>query len=112
MVTGDVHSCARKTDGTLWCWGENQSGQIGNGNTVDVKWPVQSGVGTLDNDVAQVALGSQHTCARKTNNTLWCWGNNSSLQLGVPPPKPTSAQSRQCRYQPSWPRRDRYRAWW
>ena len=83
VVAGDVHNCARKTDGSLWCWGNNSSGEIGNGSKVDVTLPVQSGVGTLDHDVAEVALGSDHTCARKTNNSLWCWGNNSALQLGV-----------------------------
>ncbi|MBK9262299.1 MAG: hypothetical protein IPM54_21150 [Polyangiaceae bacterium] len=71
VEAGFRHTCARETDGTLWCWGANESGQIGNGGTGNVLLPVQIGAGTLDNEVAQVALGSYHTCARKTNNTCY-----------------------------------------
>jgi alpha-tubulin suppressor-like RCC1 family protein len=44
--------------------------------------PVQAGASTLGSDVAEVALGSKHSCARKTDSTLWCWGENVYGKLG------------------------------
>jgi alpha-tubulin suppressor-like RCC1 family protein len=69
-----------KTDGTLWCWGENLFGQIGDGTTTGRLAPVQ--VVALANSVAQVTVGNSHTCARKIDSTVWCWGNNSMGNLG------------------------------
>ena len=74
------HACARKTDGTLWCWGRNDRGQLGNGSTITSATPVQ--VAALGNSVAQVATGEVHVCAMKSDGTLWCWGGNNSGQLG------------------------------
>jgi alpha-tubulin suppressor-like RCC1 family protein len=56
------------------------NGQLGDGTTIDKHSPVQvTGFGT---DVAEVAVGLDYTCARKTDGTLWCWGYNSYGQLG------------------------------
>ena len=52
------HSCARKIDGTLWCWGANGNGQLGDGTTTNQPTPVQAGVGSLGSNVAEVALGN------------------------------------------------------
>src|SRR5262245_54468382 len=82
VAVGEYHCCARKTDGTLWCWGRNNYGQLGDGATVDKTTPVQAGASTLGNGVAEVALGEYHGCARKTDGTLWCWGRNNYGQLG------------------------------
>jgi alpha-tubulin suppressor-like RCC1 family protein len=68
-----------KTDGTLWTWGSNGSGQLGDGTTTDRTDPVQ--VGT-DRDWASVSGGDSHTVALKTNGTLWAWGWNDLGQLG------------------------------
>ena len=80
VAAGVGHTCARKTDGTLWCWGLNFQGQLGDGTTGDKSSPVQ--VGALGTLVAEIAAGNLHTCARKTDGTLWCWGNNDHGQLG------------------------------
>ena len=77
---GGLHMCARKTDGTLWCWGYNLAGQLGDGTTSVGFSPVQ--VAALGTSVAEVAASGSHTCARKTDGTLWCWGDNSNGQLG------------------------------
>lgn len=70
---GDETVCAIKQDGTLWCWGYNGEGQIGNGTTTESEFPTQvSGGGTWK----QVAVGKTHTCGLKSDNTLWCWGEN------------------------------------
>lgn len=74
------HTCARKLDGTLWCWGANGNGQLGDGTTMDKHLPVQ--VVALGNKVAEIAAGGATTCARKLDGTLWCWGNNMYGQLG------------------------------
>ena len=69
-----------KTDGTLWSWGRNSSGQLGLGTTAAVSSPNQ--VGALTNWLS-VAGGTYHTIAVQTNGTLWSWGNNTSGQLGL-----------------------------
>src|SRR5438067_2304811 len=78
VAVGGGHTCARKRDGTLWCWGFHDSGELGDGRHRNA--PVQ--VATLGAVVADVATGSKHTCARKRDGTLWCWGSNEQGQLG------------------------------
>lgn len=80
VALGGSHSCALKTDGTLWCWGDNDNGQLGDGTTAGKALPVQ--VTSLGGKVAEVALGSDHSCARQNDGTLWCWGLNGAGQLG------------------------------
>jgi len=72
-------TAAVKTDGTLWTWGQNNWGQLGNGNTTNTSSPVQ--VGALS-DWKQAAAGGYYTAAVKTNGTLWAWGYNGLGQLG------------------------------
>ncbi len=81
VSVGAQHVCAIKTNGTLWCWGANNTGQLGVGDTTGRKLATQ--VGT-DSDWAQVAAGS-FTCATKTTGSLWCWGpNGTAYRLGQP----------------------------
>ena len=79
VACGNIHTIAMKSDGTLWAWGYNGGGQLGDGTTMDRSSPVQ--VGTAKN-WAQVACGDSHTIALKTDGTLWAWGNNYNGQLG------------------------------
>ncbi len=74
------HTIAIKADKTLWAWGNNQRGQLGDGTTVDKLYPVQVG---KDSDWKAMAAGSNHTVAVKENNTLWSWGDNFDGQLGI-----------------------------
>ncbi len=80
VSAGDGHTCARKTDGSLWCWGDNSSGQLGDGTTTTRSLPVQ--VAALGSQVASVSTGDLHTCARKSDGSLWCWGENADGELG------------------------------
>lgn len=70
---------AIKEDGTVWGWGSNYYGQVGNGNTTDVLSPAQ--VSGLSN-VVSVASGYSHSLAVKSDGTVWAWGSNGSGQLG------------------------------
>jgi alpha-tubulin suppressor-like RCC1 family protein len=79
IAAGYYHTVALKTDGTLWAWGDNSFGQLGDGTTTDRYSPVQVVGG---NDWAAIATGSIHTVALKTDGTLWAWGDNSFGQLG------------------------------
>jgi alpha-tubulin suppressor-like RCC1 family protein len=75
---GGSHSCAIKIDGSLWCWGYNYYGQLGDGTYANSYTPVQ----IMSSEVSSVALGGDHTCAIKTDGSLWCWGDNEYGQLG------------------------------
>ena len=78
VAAGNNHSLAITSDGTLWAWGDNGYGQLGNGtNTVSAS-PVRVGSG-----FAQVVALADYTLALKTDNTLWAWGNNDNGQLGT-----------------------------
>jgi alpha-tubulin suppressor-like RCC1 family protein len=77
---GGGHSCAIKIDGSLWCWGNNWSGQVGDGTTQQRVYPV-----LVANNVLTASLGDSHTCAIKQDRSLWCWGSNWYGQVGVGP---------------------------
>jgi alpha-tubulin suppressor-like RCC1 family protein len=81
IAAGVYHSVALKSDGTLWAWGNNSNGQLGDGTTTDHHTPEQIG---SDTNWVAVAVGSQsyHTVALKADGTLWAWGLNSIGQLG------------------------------
>jgi alpha-tubulin suppressor-like RCC1 family protein len=72
---------ALKTNGTLWGWGLNTSGQLGQGNTTSpVLAPTQIGTAV---DWAKVSAGTAHVIAVRSDFTLWAWGMNFSGQLGL-----------------------------
>jgi len=76
------NTCAIKTDGTLWCWGHNEFGQVGNGDSgVGKKVSKPSQVGA-DSNWDTVSLGAEHVCGLKDNGTLFCWGSNAQGQIG------------------------------
>ena len=72
------HSLATKTDGTLWSWGRNGSGQLGQSNRTYYSSPAQIPGTTW----SSVAAGSRHSFASKSDGTLWSWGYNPQGQLG------------------------------
>ena len=77
--TGEPYSLALKKDGSLWAWGNNSSGQLGDGTTVLKSVPVKIGTGM---DWKTIAAGGSHALALKKDGSLWAWGNNSSGQIG------------------------------
>jgi alpha-tubulin suppressor-like RCC1 family protein len=79
ISVGGWHSCAVLRDGTVRCWGGNQSGQLGDGTTETRSVPVTAA--GITNAVA-VGAGSSHTCAVIDDGTIRCWGSNGTGQLG------------------------------
>ena len=77
---GNFHTVAIKTDGTLWGWGRNNSGQLGNNAIGNVLTPITTFAG--GSNWKQVSCGNDHTTAIKTDGTLWTWGSSQFLQLG------------------------------
>jgi alpha-tubulin suppressor-like RCC1 family protein len=130
-TAGLRHFCGLQGAGTLWCWGQNTDGRVGDGTTTRRAAPVQIGAGTdwtavgageahtcgiralamycwgsnadgkvgantataaysnptavsgTNNNWASVSVGSNHTCGIRTTGALWCWGDNTTGQLGV-----------------------------
>jgi alpha-tubulin suppressor-like RCC1 family protein len=79
LAVGLFHTCGILADRTLWCWGHNTYGEIGDGSFTDRREPTQ--VGT-DTDWQTVSAGDEHTCATKLDQTLWCWGRDDLGQIG------------------------------
>lgn len=80
VSSGLYHCAAIKTDGTLWTWGQNIYGQLGNNTVANRSSPVQTiAYGT---NWKQVSAGGRTTAAIKTDGTLWCWGDGDKGELG------------------------------
>ena len=79
IAAGYSHTLALKSDGTVWAWGNNGRGQLGDGTTVQQLTPVP--VSDL-NDVIAIAAGDNHSSALKSDGTVWSWGCNENGQLG------------------------------
>ena len=84
-VSGGLnHACAINTSGQAYCWGDNTTGQLGDGTTTDRTSPTQVGSAT---DWVAIDAGNEHTCGIRydgmTTWSLYCWGRNSSGQLGI-----------------------------
>ena len=85
ISVGTDFSCAVRNDGTVWCWGSNDAGQLGvatpplaNGTRIALN-PVR--LPTLSN-ATTVASGWAHSCLLRSDGTVWCWGSNGAGQLG------------------------------
>ncbi|CAB5514506.1 hypothetical protein LMG26857_03565 [Achromobacter anxifer] len=73
------HACVVTPEGAAKCWGENSSGQLGDGTFTNQEYPVQ--VAGLTSGVTQIEVGSEHTCAVH-NGGVKCWGYGDDGQLG------------------------------
>jgi alpha-tubulin suppressor-like RCC1 family protein len=80
IVAGDCFSLAIRGDGTVWAWGCNSFGQLGNGTTTNSNIPVQ--VGGLSG-ITAIAAGDGHSLAVRSDGTVWAWGWNDVGQLGT-----------------------------
>ena len=80
ISAGRTHTCAVTISGAAKCWGDNQSGQLGNGSNIDSNRPVA--VRGLNNGVASISAGSDHTCAVLIAGGVKCWGAGGYGRLG------------------------------
>ena len=80
LECGASHAAAIRADGTLWMWGRNADGQLGDNSITNKSSPVQTTAGGTN--WKQVACGSNQTAAIKTDGTLWMWGTNGNGELG------------------------------
>lgn len=86
IAAGKYHTCALRNDGTVWCWGENAYGQLGNSSTTDSSTPVEVlGVGGTEHlmGVTEIDADGQFTCALINDGTVRCWGHDQAGQLGI-----------------------------
>lgn len=77
---GKYHTCVVLDSGEVKCWGGNWSGQLGDGTTTDRTAPTS--VSGLSSGITSVEGGNTHTCVVTTTNSVKCWGENNSGQLG------------------------------
>ncbi len=85
VAAGWTHSLALGSDGTVWAWGDNRFGQLGDGTTIQSDTPVQ--VPGLSG-VTQIAAGDGWSLALRSGGTVWAWGVNTYNELGAQDPDP------------------------
>lgn len=79
LASGANHACALTAQAEVWCWGDNQYGQIAQSPTLLGVGP--SRINGLPTDVVSIRTGQNHTCAFTQSATLWCWGHNQVQQI-------------------------------
>jgi alpha-tubulin suppressor-like RCC1 family protein len=77
---GDGHACAVTSSGQVWCWGDNEFGQLGDGATSDRHLPVA--VTALPEKAVSISLGRRNTCVVTVSGGVLCWGENEYAQDG------------------------------
>jgi alpha-tubulin suppressor-like RCC1 family protein len=99
VIAGGNHTCARRSDGSVACWGYNYLGALGNGSTRPTRsTSLQEVIGI--EDAVQLAAGQHFTCALRANGTVSCWGDNGHGQLGDGTTSGSECDGRSCRTSP------------
>jgi alpha-tubulin suppressor-like RCC1 family protein len=81
VAIGNDHMCGLRDDGSLWCWGKNTAGQLGDGSNTQRDVPVQISAGSGVHWLS-VTAGGDHSLAIKSDGSLWCWGDNAFSSCG------------------------------
>jgi alpha-tubulin suppressor-like RCC1 family protein len=81
IAAGSHHTCAVRRGGSVWCWGDNSAAQLGPGAGRERKRDIPVALDGLK-EVAALAGGDKHTCARLQAGRMVCWGANEHAQLG------------------------------
>ncbi|HXU03943.1 MAG TPA: hypothetical protein VN903_23435, partial [Polyangia bacterium] len=80
---GGAHACALLASREVTCWGENDSGQLGTGDTVSLLAPSAALAFGEEFIPERLMLGRDHSCATSADGSVRCWGSNRDGQLGV-----------------------------
>lgn len=78
VAAGFAHTCGVQTDGTMWCWGDNDSGQIGDG-AIGPLYERLAPTKVAGDDWIDVFTGGAHSCGLRSDGSVWCWGGGASL---------------------------------
>jgi alpha-tubulin suppressor-like RCC1 family protein len=94
IMGGETHYMAVKSDGTLWSWGYNFIGELGDGTTNDAAVPIQAGLGANPPLTNVIKLGGRtyFSLAVKADGSIWGWGMNWNGQMGNGTIMPTGPQ--------------------
>ena len=89
IAVGDSHSCAIASNDAVWCWGDNTYGQLGSSAHAGLSnsrstTPVQAAALPGSRVARTITSGKGHVCVLADDATVWCWGSNSSGEVGVP----------------------------
>jgi alpha-tubulin suppressor-like RCC1 family protein len=79
VAVGPTHTCANRVDDTVWCWGSNIAGQLGNGTITSSLTPVRARI----SKVLSLDVGTDFSCAVRRTTSVWCWGSNGHHRLGL-----------------------------
>ena len=83
IAVGDRHTLALTSDGTVWGWGQNVRGQLGDNTNSPKPSPIQVGVGVSGfNDLIAISASLENSIALKSDGTVWVWGSNDFGQIG------------------------------
>ncbi len=80
VFAGPLSACGVQTDGTAWCWGANDFGQLGHGGTTDRATPTRTGASS---GWVGMSVGWTQACGWRGDGVVLCWGDNRSGQLGT-----------------------------
>ena len=90
VTVGDRHTCIVKLDGSVWCWGANDLGQLATDPAVTPSSPVPVAIAGFDTGAAILELRARrHTCALRGDQTLSCWGDNTAMKANPLDPAAT-----------------------
>ena len=85
VAVGAEHACGLTSTGATYCWGNNASGQLGNGSPGDSPTPVAVTLPAGVSGFAKITAGGSHTCALTATGAAYCWGDDAQGQLGNGP---------------------------
>ncbi len=82
LSVGLDFACYVRTDGTVWCWGNNSNGQLGDGTTMSRSSPTEVMGLPPNNPALEVEVAEYHACVKLTDGSIYCWGYNDQSNLG------------------------------
>ncbi len=83
VCAGSRHACALLDSGKVFCWGDNQDGQLGRGTVGPAALAPRAVIFPTGVHIRDIGCGERHTCAVDDRDNLWCWGANDLGQLGT-----------------------------